>query len=103
MVFILTHGDNPNEVMAKDESYNIYEFIEKFIPKNLGILDGKPKLFFIQACRGSNLDDGQEIMLKGVQLDDSKTELASYVHPMFADVLISFCSYYGLIYLIYKI
>lgn len=89
MVFILSHGEDHNKVMARDESYDIYDLIEKFIPNNLGILHGKPKLFFIQACRGTNYDDGQEII--------PKTELGSYIHPKFADVLISFSTYYGLI------
>lgn len=86
MVFILSHGESDNKVMANDESYDIYELIEKFIPNNLGILHGKPKLFFIQACRGSHCDNGQKIIPNG----------DSYIHPKFADVLISFSTYYGL-------
>lgn len=96
MVFILSHGESDNKVMAKDGPYDIYELIEKFIPNNLGILHGKPKLFFIQACRGCNYDNGQIIIPNGVNPDDSKTELGSYIHPKFADVLISFSTYYGL-------
>lgn len=91
MIFILSHGESNNKVMAKDGLYDVYEFVEKFIPNNLEILHGIPKLFFIQACRGVYYDDGQVIILKETQIGDSK----SYVHPKFADVLISFCSYYG--------
>lgn len=81
--------------MATDESYDIYDFIENFIPNNLGILHGKPKLFFIQACRGIYLDDGHKIISKG--------QIGTYIHPKFADVLISFSTYYGLNYSTFQI
>lgn len=100
MVFILTHGEKNNIVMAKDVGYDLYEFIERFIPNKVQVLAAKPKLFFVQACRGNKLDAGQLIVpsrMKRAGLDqvDSITEAEPYIHPSFADLLIAFSSHYG--------
>lgn len=99
MIFILTHGEKNNIVMAKDVGYDLYEFIERFIPNRVQVLAAKPKLFFVQACRGNKLDAGQVIvpMLKRAGFDqtDSITEAEPYTHPSFADLLIAFSSHHG--------
>lgn len=100
MVFILTHGEKNNIIMAKDIGYDLYEFIERFIPNKVQVLAAKPKLFFVQACRGNKLDAGQLIVpsrVKRAAFDqvDSVTEAEPYHHPSFADLLIAFSSHYG--------
>lgn len=99
MVFILTHGEKNNIVMAKDVGYDLYEFIERFIPNKVQVLAAKPKFFFVQACRGNKLDAGQIIVpqMKRAGFDqvDSITHAEPYIHPSFADLLIAFSSHYG--------
>jgi len=57
-VFIMSHGHidefGNHHILTYDEQYvNVDEFIEPF--KNVDSLKKKPKLFFIDACRGSNV------------------------------------------------
>lgn len=57
VVVILSHG-NDGTIMAYDEEYRFEEISEYFTPQNCRTLAGKPKLFFIQACRGTEKDLG---------------------------------------------
>jgi hypothetical protein len=57
-VFIMSHGHidefGNHHILTYDEQYvNVDEFIEPF--KNVDSLKGKPKFFFIDACRGLNV------------------------------------------------
>jgi caspase 3 len=57
-VFILSHGGNDelgnHQILTYDEKYvKVDEFIEPF--KTVDSLKEKPKLFFVDACRGSNM------------------------------------------------
>lgn len=99
MVFILTHGEEGDKLMAQDDSYNLYKFLENFTPTSLNSMAGKPKLFFIQACRGSKLDRGVQLKAQLIQADcikdftDSQSE--TYTYPEFADLLIVMSSHHG--------
>ncbi|XP_078493000.1 caspase-3-like [Ciona intestinalis] len=53
---ILTHGDENNELYARDASMNITDFTNPFTADKCPTLAGKPKLFFVQACRGHKRD-----------------------------------------------
>ena len=57
---------------------------EPFTADNAPTLVGKPKLFFIQACQGSRMDEG--VTLNVVQKDSEV--FASYKVPVHADFLI---------------
>ncbi|XP_038106416.1 caspase-6 [Culex quinquefasciatus] len=70
MVFFLTHGEQNDRLVARDETFHLYEFIEHFTPAALPAMAGKPKLFVVQACRGGRLD-------RGVQLQSLVSGLAS--------------------------
>lgn len=60
-VTILTHGDKGGEVHAADRPYLLTDVIAIFEKQKS--LVNKPKLFFVQACRGANMDAGNTVYL----------------------------------------
>lgn len=59
-VTIMTHGDF-GTISSYDEDYAIEIIISFFTDKKCPTLKGKPRLFFIQACRGGLLDSGHQM------------------------------------------
>ena len=57
--FILSHGCENGIYGVKDNIISLQEIVSKF--RNCDTLVGKPKLFFIQACRGTNKDSGKTV------------------------------------------
>lgn len=57
-VCIMTHGRENGTIFAYDDEFATSELWENFTEENCPSLVGKPKLFFIQACRGSMTDHG---------------------------------------------
>ena len=59
MVFISTHGSNDGILKGRDSNTDKYTTVEElakyFDSKQCKALAGKPKMFFIQACRGKNV------------------------------------------------
>ena len=54
MVFILTHGSGNGELLGRDlTTVPLVKLSEVFSSEHCSGLTGKPKIFFIQACRGS--------------------------------------------------
>jgi len=66
---ILTHGASDGVLYSYDEEMKLKDFTKPFEPENCPSLAEKPKLFFIQACRGRNLDPGSKV--KSVDTVDS--------------------------------
>ncbi|XP_055617145.1 caspase-1-like [Toxorhynchites rutilus septentrionalis] len=99
IVVILTHGEDGDYLMARDNKYHLYRFIENFTPTALKSMAGKPKLFIVQACRGNKIDRGVTLRAKSIQVSnsmdhvDSQTEI--FVYPEFADLLIMMSSHHG--------
>ncbi|XP_017794867.1 PREDICTED: caspase-1-like isoform X2 [Habropoda laboriosa] len=56
-IFILTHGERGGRLYAKDASYPFLAIWRPFTADNCPSLFGKPKLFFIQACKGGRYDN----------------------------------------------
>lgn len=83
----MTHGNKKQELSAKDMYYPIHKLWENFTGDNCLSLAGKPKLFFINACRGEKKDEGVRIMKKRTQTDSSKQN--GYKIPKYADFLIA--------------
>ena len=81
---ILSHGDN-NMVFGVDKDIEIETLLKPF--KANRTLAGKPKLFFLQACRGINL----------MEAIDSNPYEVSYVSriPMEADFLVCYSTVAG--------
>ncbi len=82
VLFLLSHG-NLGTVYAYDAPYPTQKLWEPFTADRAPSLVGKPKLFFLQACQGSEMDVGV-----GVTETDSGA-FASYKVPIHSDFLIS--------------
>ena len=52
LVAVMTHGKDGGEIFSADQCYHIQELWKNFVGSKCESLVGKPKLFFIQACRG---------------------------------------------------
>ncbi|XP_075991933.1 caspase drICE-like [Anticarsia gemmatalis] len=60
-IAILTHGDKGGEVQAADKPYLLSD-IQGIFESQIDLVN-KPKLFFVQACRGGNVDAGNTVQL----------------------------------------
>lgn len=58
VIFVLSHGDYKNGqciMYGSDEkAFSLEDVLKPFAPINCGYMTGKPKLVFIQACRGGD-------------------------------------------------
>ncbi|CAJ1057958.1 caspase-3-like [Xyrichtys novacula] len=80
---LLSHGEEGG-IYGTDGFEKIENLTKCFKGDRCKSLVGKPKLFFIQACRGSELDEGTTIET------DSKAEQTSERIPVEADFLYAF-------------
>ncbi|KAA0183851.1 caspase-1-like [Hyalella azteca] len=78
VVFFLSHGED-GVFYAQDAAFRHDELFDVFDSSNCPTLAGKPKIFFIQACRGGQLDRG---VLMVEQTDSPGSE---YKLPVTAD------------------
>ena len=61
-LFILTHGENDGLLYSYDENYMLSKhIIPELLPNVCPSLAGKPKMIFIQACQGQDVDSGVEV------------------------------------------
>ena len=84
---LLTHGTNDGWVYARDQRIKLDEFIEPFKPATCPGLFQKPKVFIIQACRGSQTDPGVVFRSSSRDWDDSYR-----TWPLDADILIHYAT-----------
>ncbi|XP_046839958.1 caspase-3-like [Xenia sp. Carnegie-2017] len=82
--FILSHGDENGIYGVDDEIISIQKIVSMF--RDCTGLAGKPKLFFVQACRGKNKDMGISIDADSRPVNLPKIPL---VLPTKSDVLIA--------------
>ncbi|XP_071455611.1 caspase-1-like isoform X2 [Hetaerina americana] len=90
VVAVLTHGEHHGYLHSKDCMYSVEKLWTPFAADLCPTLAGKPKLFFIQACRGQKLDAG--ITLRRTETDSG---VNSYKIPNIADFLISYSTVDG--------
>lgn len=102
LVTIMSHGDFNGIIYTTDGLIYTDDVQKPFMdPKNCPSLHGKPKIFFIQACRGSMKDVGCIIELKPEKAEKalaSRGEPSStekYVVSSLADILVYFSSSEG--------
>lgn len=89
---VLSHGDT--QIMyAKDYSYKPDVLWNSFTADKCASLAGKPKIFFIQACQGNQLDEGTKLVRVSRTEVDSNAQ--SYKIPNHADFLIAFSTVPG--------
>jgi len=90
VIAIFSHGDS-GCIYGCDGKLNPEELWEPFLGNKCLSLAGKPKLFFIQACRGDRLDNGEKV--KPFDLIDGNSE--TFKIPSYADILISYSTVPG--------
>lgn len=96
----MTHGETDGRISASDRTFNVTELYRPFVGQGCESLVGKPKLFFIQACRGSMTDPGvifrprtkSERMSDQV---DAKPASQAFTIPTLADVLFMYSTAEG--------
>uniref|UniRef100_A0A182RLG2 Caspase n=1 Tax=Anopheles funestus TaxID=62324 RepID=A0A182RLG2_ANOFN len=112
LVVIMTHGEH-DVLYARDRTFRVDRLWENFVGNACPSLLGKPKLFFIQACRGATLDTGvrlaqsvkqsvrtvaatatlRELPQPTVPMGRSKS--IQYAIPSMADLLVMYSTYKG--------
>ncbi|CAL4181639.1 unnamed protein product [Meganyctiphanes norvegica] len=100
VVVFMSHGceeKNKEYLWLYDRKIENAELWKAFTADNCPTLAGKPKLFFIQACRGDKVDKGVILkQKKGLPvMTDAKVE-EDYTIPLHADMLIMWASYPGM-------
>ncbi|XP_055592854.1 caspase-like [Uranotaenia lowii] len=99
VVVVMTHGEQ-GVLYASDSKYNVDSLWKNFVGDACPSLIGKPKLIFIQACRGEQFDDGVSFKAapaSNVVKDfvDSRNEPVVYAIPAMADLLVMYSTYEG--------
>uniref|UniRef100_A0A182YKQ0 Caspase n=1 Tax=Anopheles stephensi TaxID=30069 RepID=A0A182YKQ0_ANOST len=111
LVVIMTHGED-DVLYAKDRTFRVDRLWENFIGKACPSLLGKPKLFFIQACRGHNTDTGVRLEKSNKQatridattaarelpapsIQPGRSKSIQYAIPSMADLLVMYSTYKG--------
>ncbi|KAK3590198.1 hypothetical protein CHS0354_041256 [Potamilus streckersoni] len=90
---ILSHGEE-GIVYGHDKKVPIADIVRPFVGDNCPSLVNKPKLFFIQACRGMKFDHGTEV---GVDMTDGpELQLGDVISlPVEADFLFAYSTVSG--------
>lgn len=94
VVVVMSHGSD-GKICAKDKAYSVECLWENFLGNDCRSLIGKPKLFFIQACRGSNYDHG--VIVNSKDYTDSPStstdEQLNLKIPTHSDLLVMYSTY----------
>ncbi|XP_069948040.1 caspase-1 [Cherax quadricarinatus] len=90
---------NNEYICTSDDTFYTRDIWNYFTPEKCPSLAGKPKLFFIEAWRGNNVEKG--VLLKpkkalSVQVDSKASTNEDYVIPLYADTLVFWASYPGM-------
>lgn len=94
---IMSHGDEEGILAADSQSVPVDSIIAKFQGNKCPQLATKPKLFFLQACRGKVDDNGYHVpeMQDQVIADADEKEEMPVKLPTDADVLIAYSTTKG--------
>uniref|UniRef100_A0A1L8DJA7 Putative caspase n=1 Tax=Nyssomyia neivai TaxID=330878 RepID=A0A1L8DJA7_9DIPT len=93
-VVVMTHGET-GYLYALDDSYKIDELWHEFMGNKCASLIGKPKLFFVNACRGEKLDHGVVQRRLFTDQVDSTAREVTYAIPSVADILVMYSTFEG--------
>lgn len=97
MVCVLSHGEKGCFYGTDGVEVSLEDVTQPFKSRQAPTLAGKPKLFFIQACQGQNLQKGcvtcppwpvQEEAKAASQLEEDAGPVKGEVVPDYADFLI---------------
>ncbi|XP_030573655.1 caspase-3 [Drosophila novamexicana] len=99
VLVVMSHGSE-GKVYAKDMSYPVERLWNPFLGDSCKTLVNKPKLFFIQACRGENLEKAVEFTSFSVMTRDLAAPAATpavqpvtYAIPSTADMLVFYSTF----------
>uniref|UniRef100_A0A182KA67 Caspase family p20 domain-containing protein n=1 Tax=Anopheles christyi TaxID=43041 RepID=A0A182KA67_9DIPT len=97
VIVVMTHGEENNFLCASDKSYEVNRLWAPFLGDACPSLIGKPKLFFVQACRGKQMDQGVRLVRMSIDSHQvqSSPESMRYVIPTMADLLVMYSTYDG--------
>jgi len=90
LVAVLSHGEM-GILYSNDQPYKPDRLWSHFNAEKCPTLAGKPKLFFVQACQGDQLDSG----VKMVNNTETDAKSMSYKIPSHADFLIAYSTIPG--------
>ena len=91
----MTHGKPHGKICAADDEFMVQELWENFLGDHCPSLIGKPKLFFIQACRGSMSDlviCKPQPKFRSLINSTGDNDCENFVIPSTADLLVMFSS-----------
>ncbi|CAG0894391.1 unnamed protein product [Darwinula stevensoni] len=96
----LSHGKEGGILYTNNKEFNEEELWSSFYGSECKALLHKPKLFFIQACRGGNFDSGEKGNVisndgKGDTHDGIEQKDYEYHLPTHANILIAHATYEG--------
>ena len=104
-VCVLTHGVQGKLYGSNGDLIEIQRLITLFNGDQAPSLVGKPKLFFLQACRGDNFDYGQDesdgppmqdpVIQKAVGEGEDETDAKMSALPVEADMLLAYATVPG--------
>ena len=95
LVAVMTHGKDGGQLLSADFKYfHREELWKKFVGLNCESLVGKPKLFFIQACRGGIIDSGVSIKPRNT-IEEDDEPINGILIPNFADIMIMYSTSEG--------
>ncbi|XP_022234828.1 caspase-3 [Drosophila obscura] len=98
VLVVMSHGTE-GKVYAKDMSYPVERLWNPFLGDNCKTLKNKPKLFFIQACRGENLEKAVEFTSFAVMTRElapvaaAPVQPITYAIPSTADMLVFYSTF----------
>ncbi|RZC36072.1 Peptidase C14 domain containing protein [Asbolus verrucosus] len=92
VIAVMSHGDD-GKVYARDRDYPTKTLWKYFNACICPSLAGKPKLFFVQACRGRGLHSSQTLRYKPET--DGYSDDAYYSIPIMADILVMYSTVDG--------
>ncbi|XP_059489240.1 uncharacterized protein LOC132204635 [Neocloeon triangulifer] len=98
IICYLSHGDEHGKLytVEGDKFITIEDLCEPFTTSNCPQLAGKPKLFFIQACKGSKVDTGTECSIAVDGIGDLTEETAGiHIIPNRIDFFFAFATSEG--------
>lgn len=99
VLVVMSHGTE-GKVYAKDMAYPVERLWNPFLGDKCKTLKNKPKLFFIQACRGENLEKAVEFSSFAVMTRDLAAPAVApvaqpitYAIPSTADMLVFYSTF----------
>ncbi|XP_004523240.1 caspase-3 [Ceratitis capitata] len=98
VMVVMTHGDK-GRICAADEFYSTEKLWVPLLGTNCPTLLGKPKIFFIQACRGKRIDQPVMITSRMAFSDNvmharfTDPVTSTYAIPSTADILVMYSTF----------